>query len=245
MISDITPKINESFKLVRSSDGFYKGDKSIKVKKSFEFIIQHLDCDLNNKKVLDIGCAGGDFLRYIKNNYKGAQLFGCDVDDTLLDHAKSNSTDITFFKQDIRLKVAKKYKNKFDIIFMSGVHQIFDTLDYVTNLIDLSHDTTKIMIFGLFNPEDLDVLLRVKKSLSDKDEWEVGWNNFSKTTYRNYFKKMGYHVNLYDFFYKENLPKTSDLYRSYSINCNQEGPIIINGTQLIHNFSLMKIDNKL
>jgi 2-polyprenyl-3-methyl-5-hydroxy-6-metoxy-1,4-benzoquinol methylase len=97
LISDITPKINESFKLVRSSDGFYKGDKSIKVKKSFEFIIQHLDCDLNNKKVLDIGCAGGDFLRYIKNNYKGAQLFGCDVDDTLLDHAKSNSTDITFF----------------------------------------------------------------------------------------------------------------------------------------------------
>jgi len=241
--SKTTLESNRSPKLVRTSDDFYKYDKSIEVKKSFEFIVQHLDFNLNNKKVLDIGCAGGDFLRYIKTHYKDAQLFGCDVSDTLLDHAKRSSTNITFFKQDIRQKVANKYKNKFDVIFMSGVHQIFDSLDYVVNLIDLSHDNTKFMIFGLLNPEDLDVLLRVRRSLSDKDEWEVGWNNFSKTTYENYFKQMGYQVNFYDFFYKENLLKTSDLYRSYSIKCDCDHNIIINGTQLIHNFSLMKIEN--
>ena len=48
----------------RSHDDFYLNEKFI-IKEYYKFIIKRLNKNLNGKKVLDIGCATGDFLKFI------------------------------------------------------------------------------------------------------------------------------------------------------------------------------------
>jgi ubiquinone/menaquinone biosynthesis C-methylase UbiE len=43
---------------------------------------------LNGKKILDIGCGSGTFIRYLAS--KGADVYGIDISKTMIDEAKNN-----------------------------------------------------------------------------------------------------------------------------------------------------------
>ena len=65
----------------RTHDKLYLNeDRKHDVKKSFKFILKKNKLDLNNLKVLDIGCATGDFLHYLNSQFPNADLYGADID---------------------------------------------------------------------------------------------------------------------------------------------------------------------
>ena len=133
-----------------------------------------------NEKILDVGCATGEFLYFLKNKTSIKNLYGSDVRNDLLNKAEKYIEEVKFLKRDVNKK--KSFNRAyFDKIFMIGVHTIFDNFEKpFDNLISWTKKKGKIFICDMFNPYPVDVILRYKLSKDYKSStYEVGWNNFS------------------------------------------------------------------
>lgn len=81
-------------------------------------------------------------------------------------------------------------KNQFDVVFLTGVHSIFDEYENLfDNLIEWTKDNGKVIITGLFNPFPIDVFIKYKKSGSKSSYFESGWNMFSIDSISNFLSK--------------------------------------------------------
>tara|TARA_B100001250_G_scaffold402954_1_gene416777 strand:+ start:1108 stop:1608 length:501 start_codon:yes stop_codon:yes gene_type:complete len=145
----------------RSHDDFYLNEKFI-IKEYYKFIIKRLNKNLNGKKVLDIGCATGDFLKFINIKFPKSKRYGLEINKKLCSIAQKRKIAEKIFNKNI-LKI-KKFE-KFDFIFISGVHSIFDDLFLLFSKLKMlmSSKNSEIYVFGIWNPYDVDVLVRLKK----------------------------------------------------------------------------------
>ena len=170
--------------VIRDHDKFYLNeDRKLNTKEYFKFIVNHSSEFINyvphNLSILDIGCATGDFVFYLSKTFPQAKLVGIDVMQDLLERAKNEVPDVTFIRSDISNKKSLPV-DKFDAVFMLGVHTIFDDLFPVfDNAISLLKDQGRLYVFSFFNDSDIDTLVKVRTS-STNTAWQSGWNLFSK-----------------------------------------------------------------
>lgn len=232
-------------KTIRTHDKLYlKENRKDNPKEYFKFIInntkEYID-KLDDPTVLDIGCATGDFLYYFNTIWPNAKKYGMDVMDDLLIKAREEVEGVIFFKGDIEDN-GDLIDEKFDVIFMNGVHSIFDDIRLVLdNVIKLLKDNGRAYIFGIFNPEQLDVIIRTRKSNSNDDR-EKGWNLFSIETISAYLNEQGFSHNFKEFKTGINIDKNiNDPLRSWTINLEGGEKAILNGLQLLHTFYLLEI----
>lgn len=248
--SDSHKQADNKIEIVRDHDKLYLSeDRKNQPKEYFKFIVsiakEHLDkyTDLN---VLDIGCATGDFLYYLKSLYPFANLTGMDVMPELLQRAKLEVRGCDFILGNI-CDAAHLPTNKYDAVFMNGVHSIFDDIDsWLNNSMSLVNKANngKLFIFGIFNPYNIDVLVKVRNSDHYPDgSWQPGWNCFSIETIKQYLEKSG--VKSYCFHQFEisiDIPKNAaDPLRSWTFVYNNGKRGIMNGSMLVHNFMLLEI----
>lgn len=159
--------------------------------------------DYREGSFMDVGCAAGDFLRYFESNLEKKskiKLYGIDIMDELLNEAKKRVPNSTFKKFDIgytRDNLENIHNKKYDLITMFGVSCIFDDFIWLDNLFTGIKDDGFILLYGIFNPYPYDVILRVKKSNSDK--WEPGWNVISKDSIISYVQKKNFQAKFIDF----------------------------------------------
>lgn len=68
-----------------------------------ERVLQKIaDLHLEKPRILELGCGGGRFLTYLKNNYKGDFSYvGVDMSEGLLDLAKKDHLDAEFLLGDM------------------------------------------------------------------------------------------------------------------------------------------------
>lgn len=195
--------------------------------------------------MIDIGCETGSFLYYLRKSYRNAELIGFDVVPALLDKVdkelavktvQGDISDIETYKDKIHdLKEC-------DFITMLGVLSIFDDFKpIIHNALDLLKEDGILYIFGIFNPENIDVIIRSKNA--DKEcNWERGWNCFSKYSVEEYCRELGYGVEFLPFHIGIDIPKhQDDPLRSWTIDLMSGEKMIVNGLQLVHNFYLAKI----
>jgi SAM-dependent methyltransferase len=226
---------------VRTHDKLYLSeDRKHNPKEYFKFILKEMDLDFaKSGSILDVGCATGDFLWFLKENLPDSKLVGVDVDEELIQRAKVEVPNAEF----ICANIAKdKLKQKFDLIFMLGVHSIFDKIEeWLDPMVHLlrAHEKATIYVFGIFNPEDLDVLIRSRSS-SSSGPWETGWNLISKKTVLDYCGKKNWKCSFKDFQIGIDIEKNeSDPLRSYTLMMENDERMVVNGLQLVHKFSLM------
>jgi len=229
---------------LREHDDLYLNENRKNTPKEyFKFIGNFFENYINsieNPTILDIGCATGDYLYFIHQKFPSAKISGMDIRNDLLEKAKSEVPFARFFQDDISDRKTLK-KEKFDFVFMLGVHSIFD--DYKTvldNVVKKLNDGGRAGIFGIFNPEDVDVLMKVRHS--DDEKWQSGWNIFSKKTISNYLKEMKISHRFIDWRIDMDISKNvSDPLRSWTFKDENGQRIIVNGIQLLHTFSLLEI----
>ena len=77
-----------------------------------------------NTKILDVGCGLGGTAEYIKNK-TSYEVYGIDIDEASLNHAKKHYPDIRFFLCDSQSITSEISKEKFDIIYMFNVFYAF------------------------------------------------------------------------------------------------------------------------
>lgn len=223
-------------------------------KEYFKFIKNHMISDLkdigikNAFQMLDIGCETGSFLHYIRKNFPMADLSGMDIIPELLQKINDGiqGEPIKAYQADISDRKTLP-SNKYDVVTMLGVLSIFDEFEEIlNNTFSLVNEKGILYIFGIFNPKDIDILIKCKdckkETIGGQAIWESGWNYFSKYSIEKYCEKKMKKCEFFPFQINIDIPEhKNDPLRSWTINSEGDKKMIINGLQLIHHFYLCKV----
>ncbi len=77
--------------------------------------------DFSNKEILDFGCGKGDFYGFIKDRNIEVDYCGIDINENLINFARSKYPDVEFLCLDIE---EDEFNRFFDIIFICGVFNL-------------------------------------------------------------------------------------------------------------------------
>jgi SAM-dependent methyltransferase len=211
--------------------------------------------ELNNndvKNFIDIGCANGALIDYLQSISNNINFIGTDIENDFINLCKKNIVNASFYLDDLRYKPNKSLPLG-DIIYLSGVHSHFDDPEiFLNGCIKRSNKGSKIIINGLFNPFDIDILIKYKKSndynLKKKLVNQTGWNMFSIKTMKHLLYK-NKKINNFKFI-KINFPKSlkvqKDRYnriRSWTQNINDKN-YFTNGLNMIQHHYFLIINLK-
>ena len=213
-----------------------------------DFLGEGLRAGCDNFKLLDVGCETGSFLTFIRRHYPSAELWGMDIMPELLEKLNAGQENEEKPFHPLLGNIADETTlpdENFDIISMLGVISIFDDFRPVLrNLKKMLSEDGRIYIFGIFNPENLDVLIKSRPSCMKEDKWETGWNTFSITSVYEYCKEIDVHCEFLPFELGIDISKhADDPLRSWTVNMKDGKKMIVNGLQLVHHFYLLKIWN--
>ena len=222
---------------MRLHDKIYlKSNLYKKPKENHKFLQKILKKRLSRKKtydVIDIGCANGELLSYLRKKNKNLNLTGVDIRQDLINKAKKNlPKDITLRKMNFNSKL-NSFK-KFDIIICSGVISIFDDLKiFFDNIKKIKKQSTKFYFFGGYNDYDYDVSIKYVDLNMKKKIYQTGWNIWSVKTMRKFFGKKKYKKHYFNigFDLKKN---QKDLIRSWTIKIGKKR-YSTNGLMIIQN----------
>jgi len=230
----------------RTHDMFYLSEKPLNSpKKSFEFIMnemkENLDFQNNNLSLLDIGCATGEFIKYVSTILSNINFEGIDIEKKLIDKARTNNPNSNFYINDIGSSNFSMQK-KYNIITATGVLQILDDIDiFFKNIISLLDENGTCLIFGLFNPEPVNVFITAKRTDIEFNHLETGWNLFSIDYISKHLTKLNLKYEWKEWNIDIPLQKNDDPFRSWTENKTEKGYVVVNGLQIIHRFYLLKI----
>jgi SAM-dependent methyltransferase len=235
-------------KIERTHDKFYLNEER-RNKEYFKLVYSELNSDFGNNSfsLLDIGCATGDFLHFVKKEFPNVELCGMDTMPELLERVDHGIETFCANIADYETLPTPLWK-KYDCITMMGVITIFDDFQPVLdNAFLFLKDSGIFYLFDFFNPENLDVLIKSKPSgldFSDNVKWESGWNCFSMSTIRSYCESRGYQCDFIPFHIGIEIPRhENDPLRSWTEK-TENGYMVVNGLQLVHHFYLCKIYKK-
>lgn len=239
-------------KIIRTHDDLYLNDKRKKnTKEYFKFLYKNLinNPTIKSKKkinIIDVGCATGELIYFLKPKFKNAIFSGSDVHTKLIKVAKRDKDlkDVNFSVENIVNKPKKSHLKNFDIILFIAVHSIWNEIDtWFSNLRKYGKKGSTIYIFGLFNPNPLDTFVKVRRNSSKKNILEPGWNLISINTYKKYFKSKK--IKNYKFKpWEIKIPLSKnkkDPMRSFTQKLSNNKYQLTSGIGLIHNLYLLTI----
>lgn len=256
-------------KNIRQHDSIYlKEDQYSEPKEYFKeagiYIFKEIEATKKDSTIsfLDIGCAAGDFLKYLEgliDDQISIQYYGSDVMPELLMEAKKRFSKGTFKLCDLsndKKSIDKSFCKRFDFISMFGVHTIFDNLNWIDNIVNSLNKNGVAIVYSFFNPYPYDVVMRVKHSKNN--DFEPGWNVHSKQSVQDKCLELGISCEFYDFQPNLNIPRREeDGLRSWTMSVdhtceeikiienqnleNNKKRIFTNATRIIHDFSFCLI----
>lgn len=196
--------------------------------------------------LLDIGCATGELLYYLKERYPGLSLFGLDVVPDLIERGKTLEIPAELSVGSL-LDENSLPKRKFDLITMSGVHSILDHLEeWLPNLLTLAAPGGQLFVFGPFNTSPVDVWVRYRLSDADSREPDQrGWNVISKKSVAKALKARNLSYTFIPFeIGLDVMPHPDDPLRAWTFKDSQGKRLHTNGTSLLLPFHLLHIRNE-
>jgi SAM-dependent methyltransferase len=215
-------------------------DRRREPREFFKFLVRLADSRLaTSSTVLDVGCAAGEFLYYLKSLYPSLSLNGIDVSEQFLSKAKSNVPDAQFSVGDI-YGGEKLPRERSDVVFMNGVNYLFPEYErWLRNLVSVTKRTA--YVYGVFNPEDLDVYATVRRS-GDKGS-STEWNLISEKSIGVFLDSLVVRHKFYRWSLPVDNPRVHpDPMRSWTIQTKDSDLLVINGTQIVHRLAVLQID---
>ena len=190
------------------NDIYSKKSRYLKPKENFLMLTELIKKDKPKYyfSLLDVGCANGELLFNLNKKFKSANLTGIDVDEKLLNKAKTNCPKEISFKK--KSAMSQKFDNKkFDYLICCGVLSIFkDGEKILLNLKNNLKQGGKIFIFDSFNKYFFNLKIFVEDHRNEK------FKSFKKNVYsiqfiERYFRKKKMRIKYHPFHLKTNLKR--------------------------------------
>lgn len=175
-----------------------RNDKNSKHNKTVRDNLKELIGNVENKKVLDVGCGIGEFTKFFADN-NAKKVVGIDISKKVLDYAKqnNNSSDIEYINLDI--KDLQNINEKFDLIFSDIVFNYIEDFDKLMfDIYNLLEDNG-VLIFSQVHPIST-------ASLNIESTWEKDENGNLKFLLDNYsnvsVRKRKYFNGIFNFYHR-------------------------------------------
>jgi len=211
----------------------------------FKFMIDIMTLNLSEaNSMLDIGCSKGEFFYAIQDEFDDISCTGIEPNEELITIGRSqeNLTHVTFIQEDA---LSFNLDTQFDIVLMSGVLSLFDNIDPpLENMQKHIKQGGKGYIFSGFNSNNIDVIVRYRNNEMDSEEWESGLNMFSLNTVEKSLSKLSSDIKFHQFKMPIDLSPTNNPIKSYTLNTQEQGRIILNGANIIRDFYLIEFEKK-
>jgi SAM-dependent methyltransferase len=202
-------------------------------------MIQSLSKNAKKQSLVDIGCAAGDFIRFVAQHFPDWEYAGIDLFDQNLNEAKKRYPKGDFFKFDMCSNTPINIKN-FNIVTMLGTLSIFNSTQWIKNFVHFLGKGSTGIIFGIVNPYPYDVFVSLKKF--GNSEFEFGWNSWCFETIQEEFKKLNCITKISRWQIPVLVPeKTENPLRSWTIPLEDGSNLITNGSRVIHDFAFITV----
>jgi len=211
----------------------------------FKFMIDIMTISLSEaNSMLDIGCSKGEFFYAIKDEFSGISCTGIEPNEELIKIGKSQNdlAHVNFIQEDA---LSFNIEKQFDIALMSGVLSLFDDIKPpLENMQKHIRKGGKGYIFSGFNSNDIDVIVRYRNNEMKSEEWESGLNMFSLKTVEKSLSKFSSDILFHQFKIPIDLYPTNNPIKSYTLNTQEQGRIILNGANIIRDFYFIEFEKR-
>ena len=221
---------------------YLKEDYYNNPKETFRFILNLIKTFYKKKidSILDLGCARGEWLYFIKKKTNIKNLVGVDYSPNLINYAKKKLSqyNIKFYVGSAeRIKV----KKKFDIVVDSGLVGYFSSNNkFIKNSLIHLKNNGILIILDSFNAYDVDVILKYRNNKFSK-KFEKGWNLHSIKTIKYIINECNSRlIKVKKFNLSYNLKRTADPCRSWHTKIKKR-EILTNGLSQIYDIRALVI----
>jgi len=216
----------------------YKDNDFESPKEHFKFVANIIENIINPQEgfsILDVGCAKGEFLYYLKKRFKDQDVFltGVDFSQTLIDLAKKFKG---LYGIELYQGLAESFnlERKFDVITATGLISCYDDYEIlIDNLLRHLTENGMLIITNGFSTSEYDMIMRYRR-YDNKENIMYGWNQHSIPGIKNYIEQKGKTLTPYKFELPFAMKPQEDTVRSWTIDTN-EGQKFSNGLNLIWN----------
>jgi trans-aconitate methyltransferase len=194
-------------------------------------------------KILDIGCAAGDFINELDKIYPQAQITGLDINENLIELARKKIAreNINFVVSDA-LTYAPPHR--LDVIVASGILSVFD--DFIPPLgkwLSWLNRKGKLYIFGCFNSRNIDTIVRFRNHYT-KSDWESGLTSYAISTVGEYLNNRGYSYKFKKFLLNVEIPENENPIRTFTVRCADGSLMIVNGANIVNELFFLIVTKK-
>ena len=157
----------------RIHDEFYLKEKFV-VKQSFKFLLENIKRNYNNDfSLIDIGCATGVFITYVKEQLPKVKISGADILQSLLERAKKNCPSADFYEVDVYNKWVNfnfpSNYTKLNRLRRKENYYKNNNLKYINISFSANHKS------GIFSTREMEEKYREETwYVPELDKWDVG-----------------------------------------------------------------------
>ena len=190
-----------------------------------------------NASVLDVGCATGALIKYLKQRFADMHFVGVDVSGELISIAKKKVPNASFLVGGVH-DLQSIVDEKFDVVLCFGVIGIFDERKAEEAVDQMIHSTKNngfVYLFSQFNEYAVDVQIRYRRVDEGAEwlDWGVGWNNYSFQTVSNWVSASAQNIRFIDFEMKIPLEPKENPIRSWTYKSHGGAYKLTNGLKLM------------
>ena len=224
---------------------YSEGNRYDLVKEDHKTLIAGLEAIYDKEaefSLVDVGCGNGEFLNNVKKVFPNAKLTGYDFAPEFIEVGKAYTglDGVELICLDI-FAIDKTY----DVVVCDGVLQIYpDCEKFLQKMLDICNKDGMLLLFGLFNPYDIDVCLQYRDYTFEKykDLWREDYCMHSQkrvatflddkvSTFRFDKAEMNVHLEI----------RPEDPMRTWTFKDEDGNTIITNGANVILQKHLLTI----
>jgi SAM-dependent methyltransferase len=195
-----------------------------------------------HQRLLDIGCAMGDFMYYLKSRFPDWEYHGLDVSPRMVEAAAAADPGLRYHCGSVENRSSVE-AGAYDVITIFGVLNCLDCPNQaLENLFSWIRPGGVILLMDSINSEPIDVIMRHRRAEAADADWEVGWNIWSMETLRRLIHKDGRvkRCEFKEFVLPFDLPKGSDVMRTWTMRTEVKERQLVNGArQLVDSYFVL------
>ncbi len=212
---------------------------------TFQRVVQGMkEYPMDRARVLDVGCATGEFIGYMASEFPTYEFMGIDIFDELITKANEFLPEQEFVNSDY-LELPKKYDGTFDLITAVGVLSLFggDSIDlFWEKTFNLLKPGGRIFVLGPVNEFGVDMDLKHRKWIGgERGEWERGWSIPSRQTIEHFIKDKFSTFSFENYEPKLDLEPREDPIRTWTVPYKGQERQLTNGLKLLVNYNFIEV----